>query len=99
MNNQDIFETKRGQLTRYAFACGYIERLQMVGNGHDFRVEIWMEHRSMNVRVHDADSQAIVSPFSGPGRVYWEGFDSVTQAYRAYQAKVRECKQLTATSN
>lgn len=66
------FYTKRGRLTRYGLACGYIER-KRIGQ---VETTLWMEHGCLHVRQHD---------FGASQRVFWDSFDKdLTKARRRF---------------
>lgn len=64
-------------LTVYAFACGYIQRVELELATSDIRVDLWHEGACFHVRVHD---------FKGDGRLDWASFDNVGKA-RIYWKK------------
>lgn len=69
------FYTASGWLTRYALACGYIERAEKAG----VSTTLWYEHGTIHVRQH-AES----------GRVLWESFDSLPQARARFKRALKE---------
>lgn len=48
----DKFRCNRG-LTRYAFACGYIQRASATKDGKECRVDLWHEGACYHVRAHE----------------------------------------------
>lgn len=67
----DKFRTKAGRLTPYALACGYIERKETEA----LRLDLWHEGACFHVRAHD---------FASHDRLFWECFDTLTQARKFY---------------
>lgn len=65
----DKFRTKAGRLTPYALACGYIERKE----NEALRLDLWHEGACFHVRAHD-----------NTARLFWECFDTLTQARKFY---------------
>lgn len=61
------FFTKRGRLTPFALACGYVEKKTVGG----VEVTLWMEHNAYHVRGHE---------FDGRGRVFWDAFPTLGAA-------------------
>lgn len=76
----DTSITKNGKITVYGFHCGYVEE-------HDgkFRgVRLWLEG-CWHVREHyNADSGR-----QGYNRHSWDSFETLTEARREYQKRVR----------
>lgn len=70
------FETKRGRLTVYALACGYVERKE----AGDVRLDLWHEGACFHVRAHD---------FAGRGRLFWESFPTLKEARRFFDSSKR----------
>lgn len=62
--------TKRGRLTRYALACGYIERK----GSDDNRAVLESEHGVFHVKGFEK------------GKHFWESFDNLTAARRFYDS-------------
>ena len=71
------FYNADGSLTRYGFACGYIESTRK-GNSH---LTMWLEHNCYHVRLTNDH-----------GRVFWDVFDSnqLTQARKRYNQARRQ---------
>lgn len=71
------------RLTRYEFACGYVQQVESQGctisNGIQLR--IWMEHSTFHVRAHN---------FSTGERIFWESFDTMTEANRRFFRAMHE---------
>ena len=74
---QTKFKTKAGRLTLYALACGYIERNEV----SDLRLDLWHEGACFHVLAHD---------FANHNRVFWESFDTLTDARKFFDVKNRE---------
>jgi hypothetical protein len=70
----DKFKTKTGRLTPYALACGYIERKE----NDNLRLDLWHEGACFHVRAHD---------FANHARIFWESFESLTQARKFFDVK------------
>ncbi len=66
-----IFKNKRGQCTRYALACGYIDLFEANG----YRMTLWLDG-TFHVRMHDHGTD----DHQGSGRVFWECFETLTEA-------------------
>lgn len=77
------FNNKDGSLTRYAFACGYVE--QHDNKETDSRVTLWLDCGHYHVRSHQ---------FSGAGRLAWEIFPTVKEARKFYKEQVKACADL-----
>jgi hypothetical protein len=73
------FKNADGSLTRYSFACGYIERKEQNG----VAVELWHEGACFHVRAHDHNKGE---------RLLWDSFETndLKGARRAYRAAVRQ---------
>ena len=70
------FKTKDGYCTAYALACGYIDCSKR--NGQD----VHMYHDGVyHVRGWDSEKHK---------RLFWDSFDTLTEARKAYKAKVRK---------
>lgn len=80
------FRNKDGSLTLYAFACGYIE----VEHFNDYApmsgidIKLWHEGACFHVRAHDFDTRE---------RLFWESFDTLTEARKFYRKKISELKK------
>ncbi len=75
-------KTKRGQLTVYGLACGYIEKFEHGG----LRIELSHEGGPVyHVKGYD-------DRFSN--RLFWETFTSIVEARRFYAMKARTIKQI-----
>ena len=69
------FYTKRGDLTAYALACGYVETKS---RGEKI-ARLWAEHGVFHVRTHD----------HGRGvRLVWEAFHKLGAARACYRAQL-----------
>lgn len=77
------FNNKDGSLTRYAFACGYVE--QHDNKETNSRVVLWFECGAYHVRSHQ---------FQGAGRLAWETFHTVKEARMFYKEQVKACEEL-----
>jgi hypothetical protein len=70
-------KNKKGKLTAYAFACGYVQQKE-VG---DLRLSLWRENGSWHIRAHD---------FSGKGRLFWHCPKNLTDARKAFAKADKE---------
>lgn len=72
------FYTKDGWLTPYGLACGYQETA-----GHrNVIMKLWHDGGTVyHVRAHDHD---------GRGRLFWEIFETLTEARRFFRAMCKE---------
>lgn len=77
------FNNKDGSLTRYAFACGYVE--QHDNKETNSRVTLWLDCGAYHVRSHQ---------FNGAGRLAWETFPTVKEARKFYKEQVKVCEGL-----
>lgn len=73
---RDKFKTRKGELTRYALACGYIQQFEHKGQ----RVTLDMEHSVLTVHAYD---------FNEHTRLSWENFETLAAARRVYRALVK----------
>ncbi len=64
------FLTKRGLISAYGLACGYIERKRL----GTVSVSLWSEHGVYHVRAH----------CSHHGRRFWESFRTLSAARKHY---------------
>lgn len=72
------FKTKSGDLTHYALACGYVQRVDC----HNVLLTLWYEGGTVfHVRGHEIE---------GRGRLFWETFERLSDARKFYKAKARE---------
>jgi hypothetical protein len=71
------------RLTRYEFVCGYIQQAESanctVSSGR--QLTLWMEHGTFHVRAHD---------FGKHERLFWDVFDTMTEANKRYFQAKRE---------
>lgn len=67
---KDKFNNKNGTLTRYAFACGYVEQ-KINGNAR--------KTLSLDCIWH-------IKGFDKSGKHFWECFDNLTQARQFYRS-------------
>jgi len=71
------FKTKSGELTPYAFACGYIQENEKDGK----RLTLWHEGGPLyHVRMFDHKSHK---------RIFWESFERLTDARALYRKTSR----------
>jgi hypothetical protein len=69
------FRNKKGRLTPYAFACGYVEQKDLNG----VQITLWNEGGPCyHVRAHD---------FNTHERVFWESFPRLSDARRLFDRK------------
>lgn len=73
MNTTPKFKTKKGQLTKYSFACGYVERKEEKG----VRKTLWLEGGVYHVRAHD---------FNQSKRISWDSFHTLKDARAKFSA-------------
>jgi hypothetical protein len=72
----DEFHNKDGSLTRYALACGYVEKeYHNYPQGRAYTT-LYMEHGVYNVRSFDYDNHT---------RILWESFPYLKDARRRYR--------------
>jgi hypothetical protein len=69
------FQNANGDVSLYGFACGHIQRKEE----NNIRLDLWKEG-VWHVRAHE---------FDGRGRLFWESFDTLTQA-RKFFAKQKK---------
>jgi len=81
MNNEKPFYNKKGELTSYGLACGYIEQFEHLQQ----RVTLWKEHNAYHVRRHN---------FFRNKRVFWDSFETLTEARKRYNESSKEIKSL-----
>ncbi len=64
-------KTKRGRISEYGFACGYVE------SKYYGRVNIclWMEHNVYHVRAHNHENKR---------RIFWHSFILLSEARKHY---------------
>lgn len=74
------FYNKKGRLTRYALACGYIERFEEMGNS----VTLWMEHGCIHVRQHSHIHNK---------RIFWESFENLNEARKRFDQAKKKLKE------
>ena len=71
------------RLTAYEFNCGYVQQVESpsctVNQG--IQLQMWKEHGVFHVRAHD---------FSKSERIFWDSFQTMTQATRRYFKAKRE---------
>jgi len=81
----DRFRNKNGDHSRYALACGYIQRREDIEGNH---VDLFMEHDHYHVRGYRADHSRFV----------WETFDKgeLCKARTEYRKQVRVLKAMTS---
>jgi hypothetical protein len=71
------FYTKRGLLTPYGLACGYLEQTTHKG----VQVTLWREHSTYHIRAHD---------FNTHSRLGWEVCETLKEARRVYKEFCRK---------
>lgn len=75
------FRTKAGRLTNYALGCGYVESVE-IGS---VSLSLWHEGGPcLHVRAHDHGENF--------GRLFWETFETLTDARRRFDRAKREIK-------
>jgi hypothetical protein len=94
----------RGNLSRYALACGYIQQTTWRSQEADWSTDgsrivalhgaqltLWNEGGPCyHVRAHD---------FDGPGRLFWESFDRLCDARAFYRRKVAQLTRIYGPAN
>lgn len=78
---QPKFKTKRGRLTSYSFACGYIEQKSTdftKFRDSDLYTELYHEGACFHVRQFDR------RPTAKTFRTMWETFDTITEARKYF---------------
>lgn len=73
----DAFRTKNGRLKPYALACGYMEEKEAGA----VRLQLWADSGVYHVKAFD---------FAKHSRIFWQCFDTLTQARRFYDAQARQ---------
>jgi hypothetical protein len=70
------FYNKNGQLSRYGFACGYVEKKENEKTG--FRKTMYMEYNHFHIKVSESGFKAHI----------WETFESneLTKARKFYNS-------------
>lgn len=87
------FFTKSGWLTPYALACGYIHKTDL--NDHE---TVRLSARSCGdyeVEHYNREASGVVSQTFGnlrAGLSYAEAFDTIAEARRAYQGRVKRLR-------
>lgn len=66
-------KTKRGRITSYGFACGYVESRELDDGLYNIR--LWGEHGLYHVRMHHSYN----------GRIFWDTFHTLTEARKRYR--------------
>ncbi len=75
------FITAKKELSSYAFECGYIE----ANTGYHKDISIWMQlDGCFHVRGHDHINNE---------RLFWDAYESMTDARKAFKARLKEFKQ------
>ncbi len=79
------FYTAKGWLTVYALACGYLETNDTYNTG---KIRIWM--------ALDGACYAVRGFENGHdgGRLFWDCFDTLPEARKAFAARLKEYGQL-----
>lgn len=78
VGNDKKFYLKNGELTRYSFACGYIQRAIFTKeNTHNIYLELWQELACFHIIAHD---------YGTLGRMFRESFDTLSEARKAFHA-------------
>lgn len=86
---QRKFRTRAGRLTRYAFACGYVEQFE----SGDHCVTLWHEGGPCyHVRYHIHNLPAHL----GGGRKFWESDYKLRPVRQKFDETVKLMQQLTA---
>lgn len=75
------FYTKKGQLTRYGLACGYIHKYEHLQQ----TVTLWMEGGVYHVRRYNHFHNK---------RVFWDSFDKLSDARKRYAEAFTNIKSL-----
>lgn len=71
------FYNKNGDLTRYSFLCGYVQKKEIEIDGKTFYKELYMEHRCYHVQCG----------IRGQRYSIWETFDDeLTKARKYYNS-------------
>lgn len=70
------FRIKSGELSQYAFVCGYLQQIEL----DNTRLTLWHEGACYHVRAHE---------FEGRGRLFWNSFESLTEARKCYRKAKR----------
>jgi hypothetical protein len=83
-NDPPKFFNKGGWLSPYALGCGYVERVS-ARNIKEIEVELYKEHGTYHVRVHDRRNDASVNR----ARQVWLSFRTLTEARKQFKAFVR----------
>jgi hypothetical protein len=70
-----VIHNKRGRLTAYGLACGYIEQHSTPLG----RITLWQEHGTYHVREW----------LNEQGRTFWHSFPTLTAARKDFAAAIR----------
>jgi hypothetical protein len=71
------FYNKKGELTRYALACGYIQRYEK----NNQSIDMYCENAScIHVRQFNRDTGK---------RIFWDSFTTLTEARKRYNKAVK----------
>jgi hypothetical protein len=77
---RDKYITAKNWLTHYALACGYMESVKT--NTRDISLTLWHDGGAcFHVRLHC---------HSTANRIFWDSFDTLPEARKAFSAACRE---------
>lgn len=74
------FYNKKSELTGYALACGYIEKIER----NSVSLTLWKEHLYYHVRKHDHNTGT---------RLLWNSYLTLTETRKDYNKKVALLKR------
>lgn len=89
------FHNQNGSLTRYAFACGYIEEKFIKDADRDIHIWMYFEGACFHVRAHDYKSDVPDPQGNVRGRLFWDCFEpwELTKARQRFARAYRELKE------
>lgn len=80
---RDKFKNKNGDLTHYALACGYIQKIDI----SDFSIVLWHEGGPcFHVSMRDNKNNT---------RVFWKVFENLTSARKYWHQTKRNISELS----
>ncbi len=73
------FKTKKGLLTHYALACGYMEVSEGYGKPGKVDISMYLDG-CFHVRGYSSET----------GRLFWDCFDTLPEARKAFFSRLKE---------
>ena len=78
----DVFRTKRGDLTRFALACGYVQKEEI----NNVRVALFHEGGPhYHVRAHNLDTHSLL---------FWKSSSKLTKCRQWYKRYAKHLKEI-----